>query len=56
MKRADYKFENLVNYDKSKTDYLFLHIRNKFENLVNYDKSKTAAAKAILGAYSLRTL
>ena len=36
-----YSFENLVNYDKSKTSpCVFLGFR-KFENLVNYDKSKT---------------
>ena len=34
-------FENLVNYDKSKT-FKFGKIRIcQFENLVNYDKSKT---------------
>ncbi len=34
-------FENLVNYDKSKTYYLRYFARKEFENLVNYDKSKT---------------
>ena len=35
------KFENLVNYDKSKTINGDLNASYKFENLVNYDKSKT---------------
>ena len=34
-------FENLVNYDKSKTNKIIPAIRPGFENLVNYDKSKT---------------
>ena len=36
-------FENLVNYDKSKTKCFFTLFVNTFENLVNYDKSKTKA-------------
>ena len=35
------RFENLVNYDKSKTKSDCTNISFKFENLVNYDKSKT---------------
>ena len=35
------KFENLVNYDKSKTLYREHLADCVFENLVNYDKSKT---------------
>ena len=35
------RFENLVNYDKSKTSVLLKLVRGWFENLVNYDKSKT---------------
>ena len=35
------RFENLVNYDKSKTAAIQDWITNLFENLVNYDKSKT---------------
>ena len=34
-------FENLVNYDKSKTLKVFSKLLALFENLVNYDKSKT---------------
>ena len=34
-------FENLVNYDKSKTILVEKFIKSGFENLVNYDKSKT---------------
>ena len=34
-------FENLVNYDKSKTGEVTFTDRSMFENLVNYDKSKT---------------
>ena len=34
-------FENLVNYDKSKTIAGFTVADLVFENLVNYDKSKT---------------
>mgnify|MGYP000298429824 CR=1 FL=1 len=34
-------FENLVNYDKSKTSAMISLNISKFENLVNYDKSKT---------------
>ena len=33
-------FENLVNYDKSKTDKIYENVIQLFENLVNYDKSK----------------
>ena len=36
------QFENLVNYDKSKTKISETNWNNGFENLVNYDKSKTA--------------
>ena len=35
------EFENLVNYDKSKTIEIIKYIEKQFENLVNYDKSKT---------------
>ena len=35
------QFENLVNYDKSKTHITGEATLTKFENLVNYDKSKT---------------
>ena len=35
------EFENLVNYDKSKTAALLGSSKLRFENLVNYDKSKT---------------
>ena len=35
------RFENLVNYDKSKTLKFKLIHQFLFENLVNYDKSKT---------------
>ena len=35
------RFENLVNYDKSKTYITSSDWGTKFENLVNYDKSKT---------------
>ena len=35
------RFENLVNYDKSKTSELQEMDNTMFENLVNYDKSKT---------------
>ena len=35
------RFENLVNYDKSKTDKIKYSKERVFENLVNYDKSKT---------------
>ena len=41
MKRQSGQFENLVNYDKSKTIYVFHYVIRLFENLVNYDKSKT---------------
>ena len=34
-------FENLVNYDKSKTHTKKSRTAIGFENLVNYDKSKT---------------
>ena len=34
-------FENLVNYDKSKTIKTRAEYEKRFENLVNYDKSKT---------------
>ena len=34
-------FENLVNYDKSKTVLRSEVTVVQFENLVNYDKSKT---------------
>ena len=34
-------FENLVNYDKSKTQIDGTVTQPVFENLVNYDKSKT---------------
>ena len=34
-------FENLVNYDKSKTKNAAKLKEYEFENLVNYDKSKT---------------
>ena len=34
-------FENLVNYDKSKTMLTYSYNYAMFENLVNYDKSKT---------------
>ena len=36
------RFENLVNYDKSKTMFGIYERITPFENLVNYDKSKTA--------------
>ena len=36
------QFENLVNYDKSKTLHKHIGRYSRFENLVNYDKSKTA--------------
>ena len=36
------KFENLVNYDKSKTFALVKFALPRFENLVNYDKSKAS--------------
>ena len=35
------QFENLVNYDKSKTTVVPIASAPGFENLVNYDKSKT---------------
>ena len=35
-------FENLVNYDKSKTMKKQKESMIEFENLVNYDKSKTS--------------
>ena len=35
-------FENLVNYDKSKTVITVGMHQRLFENLVNYDKSKTS--------------
>ena len=35
------QFENLVNYDKSKTSSNKIYSTSEFENLVNYDKSKT---------------
>ena len=35
------QFENLVNYDKSKTIKMIKSFEDEFENLVNYDKSKT---------------
>ena len=35
------RFENLVNYDKSKTKPSSNKYGLGFENLVNYDKSKT---------------
>ena len=38
-------FENLVNYDKSKTHKRHNRIHPPFENLVNYDKSKTILFK-----------
>ena len=37
-------FENLVNYDKSKTEEIIGAYAVWFENLVNYDKSKTISA------------
>ena len=37
-------FENLVNYDKSKTIIKLDTKGELFENLVNYDKSKTVHA------------
>ena len=49
------RFENLVNYDKSKTLYSRLYASFWFENLVNYDKSKTAAIQ-LLQSLGLRTL
>ena len=42
MREQCIKFENLVNYDKSKTTIIRILTLKKFENLVNYDKSKTA--------------
>ena len=41
MQEGSYKFENLVNYDKSKTVSSAESLNYAFENLVNYDKSKT---------------
>ena len=38
-------FENLVNYDKSKTISDGVRITHLFENLVNYDKSKTSNSR-----------
>ncbi len=38
-------FENLVNYDKSKTSSSGNYFPVGFENLVNYDKSKTKIYK-----------
>ncbi|SCJ16325.1 Uncharacterised protein [uncultured Eubacterium sp.] len=38
-------FENLVNYDKSKTITIKKNNVFMFENLVNYDKSKTLYRK-----------
>ena len=38
-----YLFENLVNYDKSKTAGTTAKEASTFENLVNYDKSKTVS-------------
>ena len=49
------RFENLVNYDKSKTRRAPSGINAVFENLVNYDKSKTAAIQ-LLQSLGLRTL
>ena len=45
------RFENLVNYDKSKTVMECYELGFSFENLVNYDKSKTQSISVIL--YSL---
>ena len=50
-----YQFENLVNYDKSKTLALNDDMQSTFENLVNYDKSKTTL-NSIRCYLSLRTL
>ena len=41
------RFENLVNYDKSKTSLVPAAIVIVFENLVNYDKSKTFDVKTL---------
>ena len=38
-------FENLVNYDKSKTFFASIAASSLFENLVNYDKSKTECSE-----------
>ncbi len=43
-------FENLVNYDKSKTNKIQLEHSILFENLVNYDKSKTEVRETIENA------
>ena len=42
-------FENLVNYDKSKTVNTQSPYVAEFENLVNYDKSKTLWGMVIIG-------
>ena len=42
------RFENLVNYDKSKTITMYCSAVRVFENLVNYDKSKTMKSPAFL--------
>ena len=44
-------FENLVNYDKSKTAAYNYINEYQFENLVNYDKSKTSKSVLILMWY-----
>ena len=50
------EFENLVNYDKSKTDIVGTNIGMLFENLVNYDKSKTVSNFMFSSVAGLRTL
>ena len=49
------RFENLVNYDKSKTITRPMEQMKGFENLVNYDKSKTGNDFIVFKS-SLRTL
>ena len=49
-------FENLVNYDKSKTISNSGWSEDGFENLVNYDKSKTEINKRFGCNHCLRTL
>ena len=49
------EFENLVNYDKSKTSTTLTLSVTLFENLVNYDKSKTARIMSF-ALVRLRTL
>ena len=41
------RFENLVNYDKSKTPFVSNIVTPEFENLVNYDKSKTKSKEVV---------